>query len=139
MPRRASRTPGGSHEHETATGGWTLPPDAEQKKNPLTVDAKVLAQGKAVFKSKCQKCHGPSGLGDGPDADPDHQEDMDLTNAEPRREESRRRDVLQGQQRPEEAEDAGVQGRAERGADLGGRRLRADAAEVARDRVTAAA
>jgi mono/diheme cytochrome c family protein len=59
--------------------GWTLPADAAQKKSPLTVDAKVLAQGKTVFKSKCQKCHGANGLGDGPDADPDHQEDMDLT------------------------------------------------------------
>jgi cytochrome c5 len=39
--------------------GWTLPADAAQKKSPLTVDAKVLAQGKTVFKSKCQKCHGP--------------------------------------------------------------------------------
>jgi mono/diheme cytochrome c family protein len=60
-------------------GGWTLPADAEQKKSPLTVDEKVLAQGRAVFKDKCQKCHGPKGRGDGPDADPDHQEDMDLT------------------------------------------------------------
>jgi mono/diheme cytochrome c family protein len=61
--------------------GWTLPPEAETTKNPLTVDAKVLAAGKAVFKEKCQKCHGPSGKGDGPDADPDVQEDMDLTTA----------------------------------------------------------
>jgi mono/diheme cytochrome c family protein len=61
--------------------GWTLPPEAETTKNPLTVDAKVLAAGKAVFKEKCQKCHGPSGKGDGPDADPDAQEDMDLTTA----------------------------------------------------------
>ena len=68
-----------AHAHNES--GWTLPADAEQKKSPLTVDAKVLAQGKTVFKSKCQKCHGPSGLGDGPDADPDHQEDMDLTKA----------------------------------------------------------
>ena len=60
--------------------GWTLPPEAETTKNPLTVDAKVLAAGKAVFKEKCQKCHGPAGKGDGPDADPDAQEDMDLTN-----------------------------------------------------------
>ena len=60
-------------------GGWTIPAGAEQKKSPLTVDDKVLAQGKTVFKNKCQRCHGPRGLGDGPDADPDHQEDMDLT------------------------------------------------------------
>jgi mono/diheme cytochrome c family protein len=60
-------------------GGWTLGPDAETLKSPLTVDAKVLANGKAVFKDKCEKCHGPAGLGDGPDADPDAMMDMDLT------------------------------------------------------------
>jgi mono/diheme cytochrome c family protein len=60
--------------------GWTLPPDAASRKSPLTVDDKVLAAGKNVFKNKCQRCHGPSGRGDGQDADPDNQQDMDLTN-----------------------------------------------------------
>lgn len=58
---------------------WTLGEDAETKKSPLTSDEKTLAAGKAVYKSKCQGCHGPGGLGDGPDADPDAV-DMDLTN-----------------------------------------------------------
>ena len=61
--------------------GWTIPPEAEQTKNPLAVDAKVLATGKTIFGDKCKKCHGPGGKGDGPDADPDAQEDMDLTSA----------------------------------------------------------
>jgi len=60
--------------------GWQLPPDAETKKSPLQADAKVVASGRAVFKDKCVKCHGASGIGDGPDADPEHREDMDLTN-----------------------------------------------------------
>jgi len=60
--------------------GWILPPDAEDTKNPYPADGLLLATGKAVFKDKCQRCHGPGGLGDGPDADPDIQEDMDLTN-----------------------------------------------------------
>ena len=78
----AQAKPAHEHDHDQqGPGGWTLPPDAEQKKSPLTVDAKVLAQGKSIFKNKCQKCHGPAGLGDGPDADPDHAEDMDLTKA----------------------------------------------------------
>jgi mono/diheme cytochrome c family protein len=63
------------------SSGWQLPPDAESTKNPLTVDEKVLASGRAIFKDKCQRCHGPGGRGDGPDADPDVREDMDLTNA----------------------------------------------------------
>jgi mono/diheme cytochrome c family protein len=62
--------------------GWTLPDDAKTTKNPLTVDANVIAAGKALFKDKCQRCHGPGGLGDGPDADPDVQEDMNLTIAQ---------------------------------------------------------
>jgi mono/diheme cytochrome c family protein len=60
--------------------GWTLPPEAEDTKSPLTVDATVLATGKALYGQKCQRCHGPGGVGDGPDADPDAREDMDLTN-----------------------------------------------------------
>ena len=35
--------------------------------------------GKELFEKNCQKCHGPGGKGDGPDADPDQQQDMDLT------------------------------------------------------------
>ena len=65
---------------QRSTSGWTLPPDAADTKNPLAVDDKVLAIGKKVFSDKCQKCHGPKGLGDGPDADPDHAEEMNLTN-----------------------------------------------------------
>jgi mono/diheme cytochrome c family protein len=61
--------------------GWTLPEEADDTKNPHAVDDKLLASGRAVYKDKCQRCHGPGGLGDGPDADPDVREDMDLTNA----------------------------------------------------------
>lgn len=63
------------------TSGWQLPPDADEKKNPFPVDEKLLALGRAVYKDKCTRCHGPGGLGDGPDADPDAREDMDLTEA----------------------------------------------------------
>jgi mono/diheme cytochrome c family protein len=60
--------------------GWQLPPDAAETKNPHAVDDKLLATGRAIFRDKCQRCHGPGGLGDGPDADPDAAEDMNLTN-----------------------------------------------------------
>jgi mono/diheme cytochrome c family protein len=71
----------GSAHEQGANAGWQLPPDADTKKSPLTVDDKVLATGKAVFKDKCSRCHGPTGIGDGPDADPDAVEKMDLTAA----------------------------------------------------------
>ena len=71
----------GAGDAQTRPGtGFNLPPDAADTKNPLTVDDKVLAAGKQVFSDKCQKCHGEKGLGDGPDADPDHAEEMNLTN-----------------------------------------------------------
>jgi mono/diheme cytochrome c family protein len=62
------------------SSGWKLPPEAPDTKNPLAVDAKVLAGGKKIFGDKCRKCHGPEGLGDGPDADPEYAEEMNLTN-----------------------------------------------------------
>jgi mono/diheme cytochrome c family protein len=60
--------------------GWLLPPTADEEKNPFAGDEKAVAAGKELFKKTCQKCHGPGGKGDGPDADPDSMQDMDLTN-----------------------------------------------------------
>jgi mono/diheme cytochrome c family protein len=61
--------------------GWTLPPTADQEKNPFAGDAKAVEAGKELYNKTCKRCHGPGGLGDGPDADPDYMQDMDLTNA----------------------------------------------------------
>jgi mono/diheme cytochrome c family protein len=61
--------------------GWDLPAEADTEKNPLAGDAKAVADGKQLYDKNCQRCHGPGGKGDGPDADPDAQQDMDLTNA----------------------------------------------------------
>jgi mono/diheme cytochrome c family protein len=60
--------------------GWQLPPDAPDKTNPAPVTDAVLAEGRKIFADKCRKCHGPQGLGDGPDADPERIEEMNLTN-----------------------------------------------------------
>lgn len=65
---------------QNPASGWQLPADADQKKNPHPVDDALLSTGRAVYKDKCARCHGPGGLGDGPDADPDVRKDMDLTN-----------------------------------------------------------
>jgi mono/diheme cytochrome c family protein len=59
--------------------GWQIPPDAKTLASPLTVDAKVIAAGKALYQDKCERCHGETGLGDGPDAEPDAMPEMDLT------------------------------------------------------------
>jgi len=71
--------PQASAQQGQRPGGWTLPENAADEKNPFAGDAKAVDAGKALFKKHCQRCHGPGGKGDGPDADPDNQQDMDLT------------------------------------------------------------
>lgn len=61
-------------------GGWNIPATARTETSPLKVDDTVIANGKKLFSSKCQRCHGASGKGDGPDGDPAHADDMNLTN-----------------------------------------------------------
>jgi mono/diheme cytochrome c family protein len=60
--------------------GWTIPAGASQEPNPLTSSPEVLAKGKELFEKRCQKCHGKTGKGDGPDADADEPPE-DLTDA----------------------------------------------------------
>ncbi|HYT75467.1 MAG TPA: c-type cytochrome [Vicinamibacterales bacterium] len=62
-------------------GGWNIPPTADEEKNPLAADPNAIAAGKELFMKTCKRCHGPGGKGDGPDADPDSMQDMDLTPA----------------------------------------------------------
>ena len=52
--------------------GWQIPPTAAAEVNPVPLTPKVLERGRDLYRSKCQKCHGTSGRGNGPDADPDH-------------------------------------------------------------------
>jgi mono/diheme cytochrome c family protein len=59
--------------------GWTIPPGAAAEKSPLTVNDGVLAAGRKLFAGKCQRCHGPEGKGNGPDADKKYAEAMNLT------------------------------------------------------------
>jgi len=74
--------PASQHEHEHGDEGWTIPAGAENEKSPLTVNPSVVAAGQKLFHSKCQRCHGKQGKGDGVDAEPKHKKDMDLTNPE---------------------------------------------------------
>lgn len=63
--------------------GWQVPPGAEEEENPMQPTPQVLVAGRALFEKNCRRCHGPKGVGDGPDAELEHMADMDLTN--PRR------------------------------------------------------
>ena len=52
-----------------AQSNWQIPAAAKTEKSPLKVTPDVLKKGKGIFTSRCQKCHGLLGKGDGPDAD----------------------------------------------------------------------
>ncbi len=75
------QTPAPSDPPPAAGGkGWTIPAGAAQEPNPIAASPEVLEKGKSLFHSKCEKCHGKEGKGDGPDADPDQPPD-DLSDA----------------------------------------------------------
>ena len=48
---------------------WTLPAGAANEKSPLTASPDVHNKGESLYKSNCAGCHGPRGLGDGPNVD----------------------------------------------------------------------
>jgi mono/diheme cytochrome c family protein len=60
--------------------GWEIPAGAAKEPNPIEASPEVLEKGKKLYTSKCEKCHGASGKGDGPDADPDEAPE-DLTDS----------------------------------------------------------
>ena len=49
---------------------WKIPSDADTLQNPRAVTSAMLQTGKTVFGSRCQKCHGGEGMGNGPQSDP---------------------------------------------------------------------
>jgi mono/diheme cytochrome c family protein len=51
---------------------WKIPPDARDLTSPLPSTPALIKNGKTVFVSRCQKCHGPEGTGNGPSSDPKH-------------------------------------------------------------------
>jgi mono/diheme cytochrome c family protein len=63
----------------SSQSGWTIPATADAEKSPLAVNDSVVAAGRKLFASKCQRCHGSLGKGDGVDADKKYQKDMNLT------------------------------------------------------------
>jgi mono/diheme cytochrome c family protein len=67
-------------EPQNGSDGWQIPRNAASEVNPVTPTPTILAKGHDLFKAKCQRCHGATGVGNGPDADPE-QSPGDLTDA----------------------------------------------------------
>ena len=48
---------------------WTIPDGAANEKNPIASSLDIVKKGESLYKSNCAGCHGPMGLGDGPNVD----------------------------------------------------------------------
>jgi mono/diheme cytochrome c family protein len=62
--------------------GWTAPPEARAKTNPVPPSPEAMTRGKALYQRHCSKCHGPKGRGDGSAARYGAEPASDLTAAE---------------------------------------------------------
>ena len=49
---------------------WEVPDADKSKDNPIKPDASSIADGKTLWTTHCQSCHGKSGHGDGPNDAP---------------------------------------------------------------------
>lgn len=63
----------------TEQSGWIIPPNGATETSPHAVTDATIAAGKKLYTSKCERCHGVAGKGDGPDGNPQFAHDMDLT------------------------------------------------------------
>lgn len=71
---------GAASQGASDSEGWQIPDGAAAERNPVLLDSAVLARGHSLYRSKCQRCHGIEGMGNGPDADRNHAPG-DLTDA----------------------------------------------------------
>jgi mono/diheme cytochrome c family protein len=51
---------------------WTIPAGATRETSPLASSPEVVRDGLKIYQNQCQRCHGKTGTGNGPDADPLH-------------------------------------------------------------------
>jgi mono/diheme cytochrome c family protein len=47
-------------------GGWNVPPDANQMKNPVLMNTATLDAARVLYRNDCAKCHGINGDGKKP-------------------------------------------------------------------------
>jgi mono/diheme cytochrome c family protein len=54
------------------SNGWQIPQRAASEPNPVPDTPETVAKGRNLYRSKCERCHGATGKGNGRDADREH-------------------------------------------------------------------
>jgi mono/diheme cytochrome c family protein len=63
----------------THRGQWNIPEDAKLRQNPLQPSRQALDAARVLYGDHCERCHGKTGKGDGPDATKFSTSPRDLT------------------------------------------------------------
>lgn len=62
-------------------GEWIIPEEARQRQNPLQSSPQVLEAARPLYKENCERCHGVTGKGNGPESARQYPAPSDLTDA----------------------------------------------------------
>jgi mono/diheme cytochrome c family protein len=65
----------------THRGQWNIPEEAMRRENPVQPSPQALEAARVLYSDHCQRCHGKTGKGDGPDATKFSTSPRDLTDA----------------------------------------------------------
>jgi len=63
----------------THRGQWNIPEEAKRRQNPIQPSPQALDAARIVYSDHCERCHGKTGKGDGPDATKFYTSPRDLT------------------------------------------------------------
>ena len=63
-------------------GEWIIPDEARQRQNPLQSSAHVLEAARPLYTENCERCHGVTGKGNGPESARQYPSPSDLTDTQ---------------------------------------------------------
>jgi mono/diheme cytochrome c family protein len=63
-------------------GEWIIPDEARQRQNPLQSSSQVLEAARPLYTGNCERCHGATGKGNGPESARQYPAPSDLTDTQ---------------------------------------------------------
>jgi mono/diheme cytochrome c family protein len=63
-------------------GEWIIPDEAKLRRNPLQTSPQLLESARPLYTEKCERCHGVTGKGNGPESARQYPSPSDLTDTQ---------------------------------------------------------